>query len=195
VKGLIQAVREHEAELDFADRLLIAQFLESHNAPEVASDLLDGRVQPDRDTVGLRTYLQSSIGAGLAAWSQAVLKAIPGEVAAKPFYRRTAAIHYWNTGDAKTAAPLIEAAYLASPQELHLFLWHVDSLIRNASEDHVRELLRAPVEDTHEGTVAERSRLARALAGFGQPERALKLAYRGFVLNRTHQPRGWASCR
>ena len=190
VKELIQTVHGHDGELDFADRLQIAQFLESHNASEVASDLLDGRVQPDRDTVGLRTYLQSSIGAGLAARAQAVLKAIPGDVAAKPFYRRMAAIHYWNTGDAKTAAPLIEATYLASPQKLHLFLWHIDSLIRDAREDRVRELLRAPVEDTHEGTVAERSRLARALAGFGQPERALKLAYRGFVLNRS-APAAW----
>ncbi|MBX9591705.1 MAG: hypothetical protein K2X43_20635 [Hyphomonadaceae bacterium] len=190
VKELIQAVREHETELDFADRLQIAQFLESHNASEAASDLLAGRVQPDKDTVGLRTYLQSSIEAQLAARAQAVLKAIPAEVAAKPFYRRMAAIHYWNSGDARTAAPLIEATYLASPEKLLLFLWHIDSLIRGGREDRVRELLAAPVEDTHEGTVAERSRLARALASFGQPDRALKLAYRGFVLNRS-APAAW----
>jgi hypothetical protein len=190
VKELIQAVREHEGELDFADRLQIAQFLESHSAFEVASDLLAGRVQPDKDTGGLRTFLQSSIGAGLAARAQVVLKAIPAEVAAKPFYRRMAAIHYWNSGDAKTAAPLIEAIYLASPERLHLFLWHIDSLIRGGREDRVCELLSAPVENTHEGTVAERSRLARALASFGQPERALKLAYRGFALNRS-VPAAW----
>ena len=190
VKKLIQDVHEHEAELDFADRLQIAQFLESHNATEVASDLLAGHVQPDKDTVGLRTYLQSSIGAQLTARAQVVLKAIPAEVAAKPFYRRMAAIHYWNSGDAKTAGPLIEATYLAAPEKLHLFLWHIDSLIRGGREDRVRELLAAPVEDTHVGTVAERSRLARALASFGQPERALKLAYRGFALNRS-APAAW----
>ena len=190
VTELVQAVREHEAELNFADRLQIAQFLESHNASEVASDLLAGRVQPDKDTVGLRTYLQSSIGAQLAARAQTVLKAIPAEVAAKPFYRRMAAIHYWNSGDAKTAAPLIEATYLTSPEKLHLLLWYIDTLIRGGCQDRVRELLSAPVEDTHEGTVAERSRLARALASFGHPERALKLAYRGFVLNRS-APAAW----
>ncbi len=192
VKELVHAVREHEGELDFADRLQIARFLESHNASEAASELLVGRVQPDRDTVGLRTYLQSSIGAHLAARAQAVLKIIPPEIAAKPFYQRMAAIHYWNSGDTKSAAPLIEATYLASPKKLHLFLWHIESLIRGGREDCVRELLRAPVEDTHEGTVAERSRLARALASFGQPERALKFAYRGFVLNRS-APAAWMS--
>jgi len=190
VKELIRAVREHEAELDFADRLQLAQFLESHNAPEEASDLLAGRVQPDRDTVGLQTYLQSSIGAQLVARAQTVLKAIPAEVAAKPFYRRMAATHYWNSGDVRTAAPLIEATYLASPDKLHLLLWHIDSLIRGGHENRVRELLRAPVEDTHEGTVTDRSRLARVLANFGQPERALMLAYRGFVLNR-NTPAAW----
>ena len=190
VKELIQGVREHEAELSFSDRLQIAQFLENHNVFDVASDLLAGRVQLDRDTVGLRTYLQSSIGAQLVVRAQAVLKAIPSEVAAKPFYQRMAATHYWNSGDAKSAAPLIEATYLASPSKLHLFLWYVDSLIRQGRDDRVRELLSAPIEDTHEGTVALRSRLARALANFGQPERALRLAYRGFALNRD-TPAAW----
>jgi cellulose synthase operon protein C len=190
VKELVQAVREHEAELGFADRLQIAQFLDSHDVSEAASDLLAGRVQLNRDTVGLRTYLQSSIEAQLTARAQAAFNAVPPEVAAKPFYRRMAAIHYWNSGDAKTAAPLIEATYLASPEKLHLLLWYIDCLIRCGREDRVRELLRAPVEDTHEGTVAERSRLARTLASFGQPERALKLAYRGFALNRG-APAAW----
>jgi len=158
VKELVQAVREHEAELDFADRLQIAQFLESHNASDVASDLLAGRVQTDRDSVGLRTYLRSCIGAQLAVRAHAVLNAIPAEVAAKPFYRRMAAIHYWNSGDAKTAGPLIEATYLASPDKLHLLLWHIDSLIRGGREYRVRELLSAPVEETHNGTVAARLR-------------------------------------
>ena len=53
MKELIQGVREHEAELSFADRLQIAQFLENHNVFDVASDLLAGRVQLDRNTVGL----------------------------------------------------------------------------------------------------------------------------------------------
>jgi hypothetical protein len=83
----------------------------------------------------------------------------------------------WNSGNAKSAAPFIEATYLASPTKLHLFLWYIDLLIREGREDRVRELLRTPVEDTLEGTVALRSRLARALTNFGQPEKALKLAY------------------
>jgi thioredoxin-like negative regulator of GroEL len=106
LKELIRDLNEHESELSFADRLQIAQFLDSHNASEAASNLLAGRMQSDKDSAGLRTYLQSSIGARLASRAQAVLKAIPAEIAAKPFYQRMAAIHHWNSGDPKAAAPL-----------------------------------------------------------------------------------------
>ena len=91
-----------------------------------------------------------------------------------------AATHYWNSGDAKSAAPLIEATYLAQPTKLHLFLWHIDTLIRQGRQKRIRELLLPAVEDTLEGTVDQRSRLALALANFGQPGKALKLAYRSF---------------
>jgi Flp pilus assembly protein TadD len=190
VKELISSVREHEAELSFVDRLQIAQYLDNHNVFDVASDLLVDRVQLDKDTVGLRTYLSSSIGAHLAARAQTVIDAIPAGVAAKPFYQRMAATHYWNSGDAKSAAPLIEATYLASPAKLHLLLWYIDSLIREGRKDRIRELLQACDEGSLEGTVAQKSQLVRAFASFGQRERALKLAYRGFVLNR-NTPAAW----
>jgi hypothetical protein len=190
VKELINRVREHESDLTFADRLQIAQYLEHHSVYDVASDLLNGCVRLDKDTVGLRTYLSSSIGAQLYARAQTVLDAIPADVAAKPYFQRMAATHYWNSGDVKSAAPFIEATYLASPTELHLFLWHIDSLLRAGQEAKIRKLLQTPIEDTLQGTVELRSRLARLLMSFGQPERALKLAYRGFVLNR-ETPAAW----
>ena len=190
VKQLIRGIREHEASLSFADRLQVAQYMESQNVFDVASDLLDGRVQTAKDTPGLRTYLSSSIAAKLYARSQAVLSALPLAVAELPYFQRMAATHYWNSGDATAAAPFVEALYLASPARLELFLWHVDCLLRQGQQESIRKLLQEPIENTLEGTVSQKSRLARAFAAFGQPERALKLAYQNFVLNR-NDPAAW----
>ena len=52
VEEQIQKVQERDAELTFADRLQIAQYLDDHGVFEVASDLLVGRLRLDIDTVG-----------------------------------------------------------------------------------------------------------------------------------------------
>ncbi len=181
---LVRQIRERETQLSLADRILTAQYLDNHNAFEVASSLLHDQVAFVRDTVGLRTYLSASVGAHLTARAQKVLDNLPTAIAAKPFYQRVAAIHYWNTGDVKSAAPLIESVYNTSTRRLDFLLWRIDALLRMGQEKKIRELLASPVESNTEGTVAQKARLAAALSSFGQPERALRLAYRQFMLNR-----------
>jgi tetratricopeptide (TPR) repeat protein len=181
---LIERVNAQESQLTFADRVQIAQYLDNHNAFETASNLLDGRVAFERDTVGLRTYLSASVGANLGARAKAIIDKLPIEVASIPFYQRMAATHYWNTGDPKSAAPLIKAIYHAAPHRLDLLLWHIDSLIRLGQSERISALLKSTAEDILEGTASQRARLASVLSHFGQPERALKLAYREFALNR-----------
>lgn len=192
VRELVRFVREKEPALEFADRVMLGQYLERHGAPETASDVLHGRVATDRDTAGLRTYLMASIAAGLATRSKAVLDALPAEVAAVPFFVRAAATHHWNVGDAAKAAPLIERLHLAEPDRLHWFDWHLQALLRQGDEARVRKLLSEPVEERLKGSIGERARLARALSAFGFVERALKLSYRDFAANRG-VPAAWMS--
>ena len=174
IQDLIGATRAHDNSLMFADRVQIAQYLEHHGAYEAASNLLDGRVELTRDSVALRTYLSASVGAHMAVRAQAILKALPAPLVASPKYQRTAAIHYWNTGDAVAAAPLIEAASNQAPKRLDLFLWHIDCLLRLGKADQVGKLLALCKEDEFVGRIDERARLASALSHFGQPERALR---------------------
>jgi Flp pilus assembly protein TadD len=187
VTSLIRTVQSRERELTFAERVQVAQYLDQHGAFEVASDLLHGHVDGSRDSVALRTYLSASVGANLGARAQNVLDGLSPEAVDKPFYRRVAAAHYWNTGDVGEAAPRIEALLRLAPERLDYFLWHVDALKRTSREDEIRELLQARVEERLSGAVAQRMRLAAALATFEQPARALKLAYRTFALNRNTQ--------
>ena len=192
VRELVRFVRSSEPTLEFADRVMLGQYLERHGAPETASDILHGHVATNSDTAGLRTYLTASIGAGLAARSRAALDALPAEVAAVPFYVRTAATHYWNVGDVARAVPAIEQLLQANPERLDLFDWHLQALLRKGNEERVRELLSLPVEDRLKGSIGERARLARALTAFGYTERALRLSYRDFAANRG-VPAAWMS--
>lgn len=184
IQELIREARAHDNSLTFGDRVQIAQYLDHHGAYEAASNLLDGRVELTRDSVALRTYLSASVGAHMAVRAQTILKALPASLLVSPKYQRTAAVHYWNTGDAVAAAPLIEAAWKQAQQRLDLFLWHIDCLLRLGKTDRVRQLVAQCKEDEFDGRIEERARLASALSHFGQPERALRFGYREFARNR-----------
>lgn len=190
IQELIHEVHSHEASLSLTDRVQIAYYLDHNGAYEAAFSLLDGRIELTRDSVGLRTLLSASIGAHMAARAQAILETIPAQVQAEPRYQRLAAVHYWNTGDTKAAAPLIEAVFHRSPKQLGLFLWHIDCLLRLGQEDRVRQLIATCNEDDFEGNIEHRARLVSALSQFGQAERALRFGYRLLCLNRTN-PAAW----
>lgn len=66
--------------MSYADRVQLAQFLERHNADETASNLLDGQVSADRDSIALRTYLSVSIGAQLVARAKKVFESLPPDL-------------------------------------------------------------------------------------------------------------------
>lgn len=185
IQDLIREACAHEDTLTFSDRVQIALYLDHHGAYEAASNLLDGRVELTRDSVALRTYLSASVGAHMVVRAQTVLKALPQSLLASPKYRRTAAVHYWNTGDAASAAPLVEAAWNSAPQRLDLFLWHVECLLRLGQTERVRSLVAQCKEDGFVGRIEERARLASALSRFGQRERALRFGYREFARNRS----------
>ncbi len=91
VRELVRYVRHNESKLDFADRVMLGQYLERHGAPETASNVLHGHVAVDRDTPGLRCYVSSSIAAGLSVRSRANLGALPAAIARIPFYVQAAA--------------------------------------------------------------------------------------------------------
>lgn len=190
IAEIVSQLPSHEAALSFADRVQLAQFLERHNADETASNLLHGRVDTSRDSVSLRTYLGASIGAQLFARSREVLAALPPALLDLPTYARMAATYHWNIGDAKSAEPFVARLSAESPQRLDLLLWNIDALIRINAEDRVRNILKAPVEITADGTLADKRRLVSALTSYGQPERARALAYRMFALNRD-DPGAW----
>lgn len=192
IAGILAQLPKHEAMLNFSARVQLAQFLERHNADEAASNLLHGRIDLDRDSVSLRTYLAASIGAQLFARSREVLAAIPKAVIDLPSYVRMAATYHWNVGDAKSAEPYIARLHLASPQRLDLLLWQIDALIRLGAEESVRNVLKNPVESDTDGTLADKRRLIAALTSYGQPERARAFAYRVFGLNRD-DPGAWMS--
>jgi tetratricopeptide (TPR) repeat protein len=192
VRELVRFVRENEPKLDFADRVMLGQYLERHGAPETASDILLGHVAFDRDTAGLRCFVSSSIAAGLAVRSKAVLAALPAPIASTPFYVRAVATHCWNVGDIEKAAPAIEQLHRSNPELLEYFDWYLQSLLRLGRSDAVRDLLNEPIEDRLQGSIGARGRLAKALHTFGHTERALRLTYRDFATNR-EAPAAWMS--
>jgi tetratricopeptide (TPR) repeat protein len=192
VANILEELPRHEASLSFAARVQLAQFLERHNADEAASDLLYGRIDLDRDTISLRTYLAASIGAQLFARAREVLAALPPPLLEIPAYARMAATYHWNVGDAKAAEPFIARLSAAAPQRLDLFLWHIDALIRTHAEDRVKEMLKVPVEAVADGSVSDKRRLVAALTTYGQLPRARAFAYKLFALNRD-EPGAWMS--
>lgn len=190
IEAIIRDLPAHEAAMSYADRVQLAQFLERHNADETASNLLDGRVSVDRDSVALRTYLSASIGAHLFARAKKVFEALPPHLLKLPAYQRMAATYHWNTGDAKVAEPFIRQLREASPERLELLLWHIDALIRLNAEDKVRQMLTAEVEAKADGLLSAKRRLVAALMTYGQRDRARAYAYRLLALNRD-EPAAW----
>lgn len=192
VAHILEALPAEEPKLGFPARVQLAQFLERHDADEAASNLLHGRIDLDRDSVSLRTYLSASIGAQLFARAKDVLDALPPALLEIPAFSRMAASYHWNIGDARKAQPFIARLSQASPQRLDLLLWHIDALIRTNAEKRVREILEAPVETVVEGSFADKRRLVAALGSYGQLERARSFAYKLFALNRD-EPGAWMS--
>jgi cellulose synthase operon protein C len=192
VAHILEELPKHEAKLGFPARVQLAQFLERHNADEAASNLLHGRIDLDRDSVSLRTYLGACIGAQLFARARDVLAALPPSLMEMPTYARMAASYHWNIGDARAAEPFIARLTAATPQRLDFLLWHIDALIRIQAEDRVKTILQAPVETTADGSLADKRKLVAALATYGQLDRARAFAYRLFALNRD-DPGAWMS--
>jgi hypothetical protein len=188
--SIVHELPQHEQYLTFPARVQLAQFLERHGADEVASNLLHGRIDLDRDSTSLRIYLAASIGAQLFARARNVLAALPPELLELPAYTRMAASYHWNIGDARAAEPLIARLATAMPQRLDIVLWHIDALIRTHSEQRVVELLQQPVEATANGSLADKRRLVSALASFGQLSRARAFGYKILSLNRD-EPGAW----
>jgi cellulose synthase operon protein C len=183
VQRFAQIVQQRQAELSFSDRVQAAMYLEETGAFEIASDLLHEQVALDRNTLGLRTYLRASIGANLNARAETALANVPPSIAQLPFFQRSAATLYWNVGAADRALPLVKELYERSPDNLQLFLWYVDVLVRLNKITDLDQLISQPVENRLSGTVVQKSRLASVLSHFGQPERALAFAYRLFAFN------------
>lgn len=190
VAAILGELPQHEKDLSFPARVQLAQFLERHSADEVASDLLHGRIDLDRDSTSLRTYLAASIGAQLFARARDVLEALPPAILELPAYTRMAATYHWNIGDAKAAEPFIARLASAMPQRLDVILWHVDALIRIHKEHQVVEILKQPVESIADGSLTDRRRLVSALSTFGQLGRARALGYKLLSLHRD-EPGAW----
>lgn len=164
VASIVNELPQHEQDLTFPARVQLAQFLERHGADEVASNLLHGRIDLDRDSTSLRTYLAASIGAQLFVRARDVLAALPPALFELPAYTRMVASYHWNIGDAKAAEPFIARLAAAMPERLDIVLWHIDALIRTHNEQRVVELLQKPVEETTDGALADKRRLVSALA-------------------------------
>jgi tetratricopeptide (TPR) repeat protein len=190
IKAIIRDLPAHEATMSYADRVQLGQFLERHNADETASNLLDGRVSTDRDSVALRTYLSASICAHLFARAKKVFEALPPDLIKHPAYQRMAATYHWNTGDAKAAEPFIRQLREASPERLDLLLWQIDALVRLNAEDKVRQILTAEVETKADGPLSAKRRLVVALMVYGQRDRARAFGYKLLALNRD-DPAAW----
>jgi tetratricopeptide (TPR) repeat protein len=180
----------NEPSTAFHTRLAGAQFLESLGENELASEVLHERVDMTRDSVALRTYLGSSVAAGLLIRARDALASLPVAVSALPFYKRLNAALLWNTGDARSAARIVDELRRANPKKLDLFLWYVDCLLRLDKLDAIRALTQSIAEYELDGALKEKVRLARVLVTFGQEIRALKLAYKLFMNNRD-APDAW----
>jgi tetratricopeptide (TPR) repeat protein len=180
--ALIESLRDED--VDFLTRVSGAQFLESLGAHDAASNALHGRVDITRDTIALRTYLGASVSAGMMVRARDTLAALPSSIASLPFYKRVNATLLWNTGNTPAAAEIVADLRRLFPRRLDLLLWHLDCLLRLGQEDEVRKIVAALNDEEFEGELRANMRLARAFGAFGQPERALRIAYRLFLLKR-----------
>lgn len=192
IRSLIDFVRNTQPKLDFTDRVMLAQYLDRHNAVEVASDLLTNLIDTKRDSVALRTFLTASIAANLTARVKEIIDHLPSHLSKIPFYQRIKATYYWNTGDLGNAAPAIETLCKDNPKRLDYFDWRLQLRLRLEKEEDVRKGLAHPIENEMTGNLTDWTRLALALATYGYIERALKLSYRLLVTNR-EIPTAWMS--
>lgn len=178
------------ADVDFITRVGGAQFLQSLGAEEAASDALHGRVDHSRDSVALRTYVSSSLEAGLIVRVRHAFEAMSDAVASVPFFQRAHATLLWNTGDPRGAAVVLADLRRQFPLRLDILLWHIDCLMRLGEADEIATILKAINDDDFEGTLKACIRLARLFAHVDESERALRLAYRLFLTNRD-TPDAW----
>jgi cellulose synthase operon protein C len=177
-------------DLDFSTKVDGAHFLEAIGANDAASEVLHGRIDLSSDSLALRIYLRASVAAGLLVRAGSTLLELPKDVASVPFFRRMNAALLWNSGDARKAAEIVRDLSRQNPRRLDFRLWDIDCLLRLGLKDDVRKLVtKGDLEDL-EGSLKEKLRLARALAAFGQEQRALRLAYRLFQTNKD-RPEVW----
>lgn len=182
--ALLQALNADGSEVDFVTRLQTALYLQKRGLHEAASNTLYGYVDQTRDSIALRTLIETTVQGRLMARAQAILDAVPAELAGQQFYQTAQATLSWNVGDVGRAAPLIAALHDRSPTKIRLLLWRIDALLRCNDQTLIRALLARAEDASLEGTLGERIRLARALTAFGFAERARYLAYRLHCLNR-----------
>jgi tetratricopeptide (TPR) repeat protein len=175
----------------FPEALQLAQHCETKGLFHDASDILHERTDLTRNTAGLRTYIRCTIGAGLFARAKAIFSGLSTQLLELPFYQRSRAVHFFNSGDVVQSIPWFQTIIRKFPNSLPDQLHLVDALLRTNDHERARRSLTEFITSQPiQGTIREKTHLSQLLMHFGMAERAQQIAYEAW-LEHNDQPEAW----
>jgi tetratricopeptide (TPR) repeat protein len=161
----------------FLDRFLIAKELNKWSYFDEAVEVLENRIDFERDTPALRLFLSSLMDSNKRRKTYEYLKKIPSEIRKKPWFLKTQISVQIARGDYPKAINLIDDYLKIYPNDLSIRLTWISLCSRSKDGSiKIRKFLEENVE-VLEGDAVDRIQLALLLAKYNFEERALRLGY------------------
>ena len=167
----------------FVDRFLIAKELNHWEYYDEAVEILDGRVDFQRDTPALQLFLTALKQSNRRRKAYECIKSLPPALAENPWYLKMEAGVHIDRGDYPSAEKALDKYLKLRPEDISMrHIWIGLCYRRSEGTAKIRAFLEGNVESM-KGDVIDRMQLAILLDKFGFEERALQFGYRIFLEN------------
>ena len=167
----------------FVDRFLIAKELNHWEYYDEAVEILDGRVDFQRDTPALQLFFTALKQSNQRRKASECIKSLPPAFSENPWYLKMQAGVHIDRGDYPSAEKALDKYLKLRPEDISIrHIWIGLCYRRSEGTAKIRAFLEGNVESM-KGDVIDRMQLAILLDKFGFEERALQFGYRIFLEN------------
>ena len=180
---LLMAKHLIDEDSPFVDRFLVARELHLQDRHDEAVEILDGRIDFNRDSPALRLFLSALRASGRRRQAYECIKKLPSDIAEKPWYLKIQAGVHIARGAYPAAEKSLDKYLQYRPDDLSIRHMWVGLCYRHF-EGHakIKTFLEGNIEDL-KGSASDLMQIAMLLEKFGFQERAFKFGYRLLLEN------------
>ena len=176
--SLTKAINDLGRESRFAERFMLANFLEQIGRYDDVIAVLENFVETSTDSPALRLLLYTYINADRRTAAHELLKSLPTSLKSKPAYLKALVAVNANRKDFRAALRALDKYLQAEPDDLAMRLRWFQFCLRMNEQSKVQDYLATEGEvERLSGSPEQRMELAHWLSEFGFEQRSLKLAY------------------